>query len=58
MNAAQHTFRAHVMNLCFNVADACSLTDIEALRADARMILNEMGVVTPDTPQEDWRDLL
>lgn len=51
-----HAFRARVMNLCFNVMDACELTDLDTIKCQAHVLLEEMGVT--QTPGEDCEDLL
>lgn len=65
MNDAIHTYRSHIIHLCQSVLDACSLTDIEALKTEARVILIDIGVVVGSLPKhsgatvvEDWKDLL
>lgn len=61
MNALIQSYRAHVINLCHGVVDACSVTDITVLQTQARLILKEMGMAEPHVKpknEDDWRDLL
>jgi hypothetical protein len=44
MSDAVQSYRARVINLCFNVMDSCSLTDIHVLKTQAEGLLKEMGV--------------
>ena len=57
MSAVQ-SHRAHVINLCYGVVEACSLTDLQSLKQQAELILNEMGNETKTTPAGDFGDLL
>lgn len=59
---AVQSYRARVINLCFNVIDSCSLTDIQVLKTQAEGLLIEMGLeigkqLKKDMPEE-WGDLL
>lgn len=61
MNTVQ-SHRAHVLNLCYSIIEACSLTDIYGLKQQAELIVKEMGEeigtkLKNDLPEE-WGDLL
>lgn len=63
MNPFIQSHRAHVINLCHGVVDACSVTDITVLQTQARLILKEMGMEEPEPKakpkdEDDWRELL
>ena len=57
---AVQSYRARVINLCVNVMDSCSLTDIHVLKTQAEGLLKEMGVeVGKMVPKvEHYEDLL
>ena len=57
---AVQSYRARVINLCVNVIDSCSLTDIHVLKTQAEGLLIEMGVEVGKKIEtiEKYEDLL
>lgn len=56
MTDAVQSFRARVITLCQNVTDACELSDLHTMQSQARVLLEEMGVI--QAPKEHYEDLL
>ena len=58
MTDAQQAFRARVINLCFGVLDSCSLTDLDVLKTQAGVLMQEMGMSVREVKHDDYEEFL